>query len=104
MLKLSCAAVCRVLIILLAHTHTNRGLNVEGESESWDFGVGAGFYINATVDKWKNWRMYDYITKVCLHVCVGGGLEFPVAPVLLIRESLMAWPWHVLISWGMGSY
>jgi hypothetical protein len=26
--------------------------------------VGAGFYINATVDKWKNWRMYDYITKV----------------------------------------
>jgi S-formylglutathione hydrolase len=25
--------------------------------------VGAGFYINATVDKWKNWRMYDYITK-----------------------------------------
>jgi hypothetical protein len=26
--------------------------------------VGAGFYVNATVDKWKNWRMYDYITKV----------------------------------------
>jgi hypothetical protein len=37
-----------------------------------------GFYINATVDKWKNWRMYDYITKVaaahtraraCVRVC-----------------------------------
>ena len=41
-----------------------RGLNVEGEADSWDFGVGAGFYINATVDKWKNWRMNDYITKV----------------------------------------
>jgi S-formylglutathione hydrolase len=41
-----------------------RGLNVEGEADSWDFGVGAGFYINATVDKWKNWRMYDYIAKV----------------------------------------
>jgi hypothetical protein len=26
--------------------------------------VGAGFYINATVNKWKNWRMYDYVTKV----------------------------------------
>lgn len=26
--------------------------------------MGAGFYVNATVDKWKNWRMYDYITKV----------------------------------------
>jgi hypothetical protein len=43
-----------------------RGLNVEGEADSWDFGVGAGFYINATEDKWKNWRMYDYITKVQL--------------------------------------
>jgi hypothetical protein len=43
-----------------------RGLNVEGEADSWDFGVGAGFYINATVDKWRNWRMYDYITKVHL--------------------------------------
>ena len=34
-----------------------------GESDSWDFGVGAGFYLNATKPKWKNWRMYDYITK-----------------------------------------
>jgi S-formylglutathione hydrolase len=34
-----------------------------GESDSWDFGVGAGFYLNATQPKWKNWRMYDYITK-----------------------------------------
>jgi hypothetical protein len=32
--------------------------------------VGAGFYINATVDKWKNWRMYDYITKVGLAFCI----------------------------------
>lgn len=36
-----------------------------------------GFYINATVDKWKNWRMYDYITKVgrtrarwCITLCL----------------------------------
>ena len=35
----------------------------EGESDSWDFGVGAGFYLNATQPKWRNWRMYDYITK-----------------------------------------
>ncbi len=25
--------------------------------------MGAGFYLNATEPKWKNWRMYDYITK-----------------------------------------
>ncbi|KAG6542838.1 hypothetical protein Mapa_015742 [Marchantia paleacea] len=40
-----------------------RGLNVEGEADSWDFGVGAGFYLNATQGKWKNWQMYDYVTK-----------------------------------------
>ncbi|KAF9593870.1 hypothetical protein IFM89_025661 [Coptis chinensis] len=39
------------------------GLNVEGEADSWDFGVGAGFYLNATQEKWKNWRMYDYVVK-----------------------------------------
>lgn len=41
-----------------------RGLGVEGESDSWDFGVGAGFYVNATQDKWKNWQMFDFVTKV----------------------------------------
>ena len=40
------------------------GLNIEGDSESWDFGVGAGFYVNATTEKWgKNYRMYDYVTR-----------------------------------------
>eukprot|EP00879_Flechtneria_rotunda_P012056 GHRR01012591.1.p1 GENE.GHRR01012591.1~~GHRR01012591.1.p1 ORF type:complete len:151 (+),score=34.79 GHRR01012591.1:716-1168(+) len=51
-------------IAFIAPDTSPRGLNVEGESDSWDFGVGAGFYINATDDKWKLWRMYDYITKV----------------------------------------
>lgn len=27
------------------------------------FFLGAGFYLNATVEKWKNWQMYDYIVK-----------------------------------------
>lgn len=25
--------------------------------------LGAGFYLNATNEKWKNWRMYDYVVK-----------------------------------------
>lgn len=40
-----------------------RGLGIEGEDDDWDFGTGAGFYLNATQDKWKAYRMYDYITK-----------------------------------------
>eukprot|EP00891_Asterochloris_glomerata_P008963 jgi/Astpho2/8963/Aster-02641 len=40
-----------------------KGLNIEGEDESWDFGSSAGFYLNATQPKWKNYRMYEYITE-----------------------------------------
>ncbi|KAF8403746.1 hypothetical protein HHK36_011850 [Tetracentron sinense] len=50
-------------IALVVPDTSPRGLNVEGEADSWDFGVGAGFYLNATQEKWKNWRMYDYIVK-----------------------------------------
>ena len=35
----------------------------EGESDSWDFGEGAGFYLNATQPKWKQYRMLDYVVK-----------------------------------------
>ena len=28
-----------------------------------DFGTGAGFYLNATKSKWKQYRMYDYVVK-----------------------------------------
>ncbi|XP_072978763.1 S-formylglutathione hydrolase [Typha angustifolia] len=50
-------------VALVAPDTSPRGLNIEGEADSWDFGVGAGFYLNATNEKWKNWRMYDYIVK-----------------------------------------
>ena len=40
------------------------GVNIEGEDDSYDFGSGAGFYVNATEEKWKtNYRMYSYIIK-----------------------------------------
>lgn len=41
-----------------------RGVEIEGQDDSYDFGSGAGFYLNATTDKWKkHYNMYDYITK-----------------------------------------
>lgn len=30
---------------------------------SWDFGTGAGFYVDATVDKWCQYRMYSYVLR-----------------------------------------
>lgn len=49
-------------IALVAPDTSPRGLGVPGEDDSYDFGTGAGFYLNASVTAWKQYRMYDYIT------------------------------------------
>ena len=39
------------------------GLNIQGEDDSYDFGSGASFYVDATKDPWsKGYNMYSYIT------------------------------------------
>ncbi|OCF33923.1 S-formylglutathione hydrolase [Kwoniella heveanensis CBS 569] len=41
-----------------------RGAGVEGEDDDWQLGTGAGFYINATAEKWKkHYNMYDLMVK-----------------------------------------
>ncbi|XP_077987311.1 S-formylglutathione hydrolase-like isoform X2 [Glandiceps talaboti] len=51
-------------IVIVAPDTSPRGCKIEGEDDSYDFGSGAGFYVDATEDKWKtNYRMYSYITK-----------------------------------------
>lgn len=38
-----------------------RGAQVPGEAQSWDLGVGAGFYLDAVQPPWrKHWRMESY--------------------------------------------
>jgi S-formylglutathione hydrolase FrmB len=38
---------------------------VPGETDSWDFGVGAGFYVDATEEPWsRHYRMYSYILEL----------------------------------------
>jgi S-formylglutathione hydrolase len=40
-----------------------RGSDYPGEHDSYDFGSGAGFYVNATQEPWSaNYHMYDYVT------------------------------------------
>jgi len=39
-----------------------RGANLPGEADSWDFGVGAGFYLDAEREPWRaHYRMESYI-------------------------------------------
>jgi S-formylglutathione hydrolase len=41
-----------------------RGTDLPGEHDSYDFGSGAGFYVNATEQPWSShYRMYDYVTR-----------------------------------------
>ncbi|KAL6239470.1 hypothetical protein BDW75DRAFT_198285 [Aspergillus navahoensis] len=41
-----------------------RGLDIPGENDSWDFGTGAGFYVNATKEPYnKGYNMYTYVTE-----------------------------------------
>jgi len=63
-------------LALVAPDTSPRGVKIEGDSDHWDFGVGAGFYLNATQPKWKaNYRMYDYVTKEL--------------PAVLLKEEVM---------------
>ena len=58
-----------------------RGLDLPGEADSYDFGSGAGFYVDATEAPWsRGYRMYSYITKE-LRALVAA--EFPVDPARL---------------------
>lgn len=43
------------------------GIDVPDDPDkAYDFGHGAGFYVNATQDPWaKNYHMYDYIVSEC---------------------------------------
>ncbi|XP_071455329.1 S-formylglutathione hydrolase [Hetaerina americana] len=51
-------------IIIVGPDTSPRGCNIPGEDDSWDFGSGAGFYVDASVDPWKsNYRMYSYVTE-----------------------------------------
>jgi len=41
-----------------------RGAGVEGEDDDWQLGTGAGFYLNATAEKWKkHYNMYDLVVE-----------------------------------------
>lgn len=51
-------------LILVAPDTSPRGVNLPGENDSYDFGSGAGFYVDATQTPWaRHYRMYSYVTE-----------------------------------------
>ena len=64
-------------LAIVAPDTSPRGEGVPDDPDGgWDFGLGAGFYVNATQEPWRrHYRMYDYIVDE-LPALVSAG--FPV--------------------------
>ena len=58
------AACAEAGIIFIAPDTSPRGDDVPDDpEEAWDFGLGAGFYVDATEAPWsRNYRMWSYVT------------------------------------------
>jgi len=65
-------------IAIVAPDTSPRGDGVpDAEDGAYDLGLGAGFYLNATEDPWKqHYRMYDYIVNELPHLIEA---NFPVS-------------------------
>ncbi len=51
-------------LILVAPDTSPRGAGIPGEDADWDFGTGAGFYLDATEAPWSaNYRMGSYVNE-----------------------------------------
>lgn len=63
-------------LMLVAPDTSPRGEGVPDDPDgAYDFGLGAGFYLNATAEPWqRHYRMYDYVTRELPEVVFG---EFP---------------------------
>ena len=52
-------------LILITPDTSPRGAGIAGESDSWDFGLAAGFYVDATQAPWNaHYRMYSYVLEL----------------------------------------
>jgi S-formylglutathione hydrolase len=56
--------VAELGIMLVAPDTSPRGAGISGEDKDWDFGVGAGFYVDATAAPWsRHYRMYSFVIE-----------------------------------------
>jgi S-formylglutathione hydrolase len=51
-------------LMLVAPDVSPRGTGIPGEDDDWDFGTGAGFYLDATQNPWsEHYNMYSYVAR-----------------------------------------
>lgn len=73
-------------LMVIAPDTSPRRLNIPGEHDSYDFGSGAGFYLNATTPGYADhYKMYDYIVNDLYNVITN---EFKVKNVSIFGHSM----------------
>ncbi|EDV95071.1 S-formylglutathione hydrolase [Drosophila grimshawi] len=51
-------------VIVVNPDTSPRGVELPGQDDAYDFGSGAGFYVDATEKPWsKHYKMYSYVTQ-----------------------------------------
>ena len=50
-------------LMLVTPDTSPRDTGIDGAAADWDFGEGAGFYLDATQAPWTRWRMESWITQ-----------------------------------------
>lgn len=67
-----------------------RGQGVpDDENKAYDFGLGAGFYVNATQEPWKkHYQMYDYITQELPRALESSDLPLDTANCSIMGHSM----------------
>lgn len=65
-----------------------RGLSLPQEHDAYDFGSGAGFYVNATVEGYKDhYRMDSYVSKE-LYQLIQEQFEIPADKISIMGHSM----------------
>jgi S-formylglutathione hydrolase len=71
-------------LVLVSPDTSPREPRLPGDAASWDFGLGAGFYVDATEAPWQaHYRMYSYVTRELPDVIAA------TLPVDAARSSVM---------------
>ncbi|MEH2010239.1 S-formylglutathione hydrolase [Nostoc sp.] len=65
-------------LMLVVPDTSPRNTGIPGEDDDWDFGTGAGFYVDATEEPWdQHYQMYSYIVQELPALITA---HFPVQP------------------------
>jgi S-formylglutathione hydrolase len=78
----------RLGLALVMPDTSPRGTDLPGQDTDWDFGIGAGFYLDATQAPWSAaWRMESYVCEE-LHTLVGDHLPVDLSRAGILGHSM----------------